>query len=111
MRGPGGEPAVFELPADGPGHVIATADHPEHAVHRALAQPRLAARRVAGLEGPVRGWTRAALRRDGAVDRVQAVGIASHGLALSRTSPPCYANSIFVRRLERLHLVAEPRQS
>jgi cytochrome P450 len=61
VRGEGGEPAVFQFPLDGGSHVIATADEPEHAIHRALVQPRLAARRIEALEPELRSWVRAAL--------------------------------------------------
>ena len=43
FRGPDGEPSVFPL-ATGGNAVIATADEPHHAIHRATAQPRLDAR-------------------------------------------------------------------
>lgn len=56
-----GEPAVFELPSTGATDVIATADEPDHGVHRALAQPRLDARRIAQMEPLVRRWARDAL--------------------------------------------------
>ena len=39
VRGEDAQPAIFELPTLGT-NVIATADEPEHAVHRRLAQPR-----------------------------------------------------------------------
>jgi cytochrome P450 len=55
-------PTCFELPSLGAANVIATADEPEHAAHRALAGPRLAAGRIAGLEGSLRGWARDALQ-------------------------------------------------
>jgi len=62
FRGHDGEPGVFEL-ATGGNAVIATADEPRHAVHRAAAQPRLDARRTTTpeMEARVRGWTRDAL--------------------------------------------------
>jgi cytochrome P450 len=62
MRGPGGEPAVFALPSNAATQVIATADEPRHAVHRTIAQPRLAAARTAALEAPVRRWAREGIR-------------------------------------------------
>ncbi len=71
MRGSDGRPTSFALPATGATAVIATADEPEHAVHRALVQPRL--RRVEGLEEPIRRWTRELLEpwlRDGGGDFV-----------------------------------------
>jgi cytochrome P450 len=61
MRGDDGRPRTFPLPEAGGNHVIATADEPEHAVHRALVQPRLAATRIAALEPAVTGWTQDAL--------------------------------------------------
>jgi cytochrome P450 len=61
MRGEGGSADVFALPPDGVSHVIATADEPEHAVHRALVQPSLTPSRVASLESRLRDWTGEAL--------------------------------------------------
>ncbi len=61
VRGEDGTPAVFELPVTGANQVIATADEPDHAVHRGLAQPRLAASRTAALEAPVRAWAKQAV--------------------------------------------------
>ncbi|MEN8158714.1 MAG: cytochrome P450 [Myxococcota bacterium] len=58
MRGPRGEPTVVPLPSSAAGRVIATADEPRHAVHRAIARPRLAPGEVPKLEGPIRGWVR-----------------------------------------------------
>lgn len=60
-RGEDGRPGIFQLPDVGANHVIATADEPEHSVHRALVQPGLAARRIAALEAPLRAWTHDAL--------------------------------------------------
>ena len=56
-----GHPGVFAFPDVGANHVIATADEPEHAVQRAIVQPRLSAARVAEMEGSIRIWTREAL--------------------------------------------------
>ncbi len=61
VRGEDGQPGVFELPATDASQVIATADEPDHAVHRRLAQPRLAASRIAALEEPIRAWTKQAV--------------------------------------------------
>lgn len=61
FRGHDGEPATFELPSTGATDVIATADEPDHAVHRALVQPRLVAERIAPMEPQLRAWTREAL--------------------------------------------------
>ncbi len=61
FRGHDGEPAAFELPSTGATDVIATADEPAHAVHRALSQPRLQAARIATLEDRMRSWARQAI--------------------------------------------------
>ncbi|MEM9175195.1 MAG: cytochrome P450 [Myxococcota bacterium] len=62
FRGPDGDPAIFPL-ATGGNAVIATADEPHHGVHRAIAQPRLDARRTATpeMEARVRTWARRAM--------------------------------------------------
>jgi cytochrome P450 len=74
MRGAGGGPAIFELPMlSDEIDVLATADEPRHAVHRALVQPRFASELVTALEAPVRVWARDAVREwlaGGAVDFV-----------------------------------------
>ena len=54
-------PHAFDLPSTGATDVIATADEPAHAVHRALVQPRLSASVVASMERPIREWTSTAL--------------------------------------------------
>jgi cytochrome P450 len=42
---------AFEMdPLDGPTHVLATADHPAHALHRKLLVRHLAAKRIRGIE-------------------------------------------------------------
>ena len=56
-----GRLSTFALPDSGASHVIATADEPEHAVHRGVVQPRLTPSRVAALEGQLRRWTHEAL--------------------------------------------------
>lgn len=61
IRGDDGLPAMFELPRTGASQVIATADEPDHAMHRALAEPRLSASRIAELEPTIRRWTEEAL--------------------------------------------------
>ena len=61
FRGEDGAPSVFDLSAVGGSHVIATADDPDHAVHRKISQPRLEARRIAKMEPLLRAWTREAL--------------------------------------------------
>lgn len=61
IRGEDGLPSLFEIPVNPASQVIATADEPEHAVHRAITQPRLAAPMVAALEAPIRLWAREAI--------------------------------------------------
>ena len=62
MRGASGGPAIFELPTGNDEiDVLATADEPRHAVHRAVVQPRFASTLVAALEKPVRAWARDAI--------------------------------------------------
>lgn len=71
IRSDDGSPVVFPLPVTGASQVIATADEPDHGVHRALAQPRLAARRTAAMEDTLRAWSREAILpfiRDGGGD-------------------------------------------
>jgi len=63
MRDASGSPAIFELPMGNEEiDVLATADEPRHAVHRAVVQPRFAGALVAALEEPVRVWARDAIR-------------------------------------------------
>jgi cytochrome P450 len=61
FRGEDGVPGVFPLPNESASRVIATADEPDHAVHRAVTQPLLAPRRVAALEPRLRAWIDEAL--------------------------------------------------
>ena len=61
VRGEDGEPAVFPLPDGSASRVIATADEPDHAIHRGLVRPRLESERIAALETAIRGWIGAAL--------------------------------------------------
>lgn len=61
--GEDGLPTVVPLPRNGASRVIATADEPDHAVHRALVQSRLSLRRIEVAEAPVRGWAEAAVAR------------------------------------------------
>ncbi len=56
LRGDDGLPTILELPPSPAARVIATADEPAHAVHRAVAQPRMSNARVKALEEPLRGW-------------------------------------------------------
>jgi len=62
MRGPSGEPTVFPMPEVDGGGIIATADEPDHSVHRGILQSRFSTGSVATLEEPVRRWTRHAIR-------------------------------------------------
>ena len=67
-----GKARVVDLSVIGPSsHVIATADEPEHAVHRRLMLPPLKAGRIARLEEPLREFARErvnAFVRDGGGD-------------------------------------------
>ena len=51
-----GTPGTVDFSHSAATQVIATADEPHHAVHREIAQPRLAAALIRELEGPVREW-------------------------------------------------------
>jgi cytochrome P450 len=63
MRDARGGPAIFELSTGNDEiDVLATADEPRHAVHRALVQPRFASALVTALEERVRCWAREAVR-------------------------------------------------
>ena len=55
------EPHCFDLPASDASNVIATADEPDHAVHRAILQPRFLSAQVKAMEPMIRAWTLAAL--------------------------------------------------
>jgi cytochrome P450 len=62
MRGPSGDPTIFPMPTFGEGGgAIATADEPDHAVHRGIIQRRFS-NFVSMLEEPVRRWAREAIR-------------------------------------------------
>jgi cytochrome P450 len=61
MQGPDGLPTVFPLPVTDAVQVIATADEPDHTVHRALAQPRFTTQQIAAMEKPIRAWTKEAI--------------------------------------------------
>ncbi len=61
MRSPSGEPTIFPMPAFEGGGVIATADEPQHSVHRRLLQARFSTSAVGVLEEPVRRWSREAI--------------------------------------------------
>lgn len=63
LRGEDGSPTTLPLPQNSAARVIATADEPEHAVHRRIAQPRMTSSRIAALEGPVRSWAVDAIER------------------------------------------------
>ncbi|MDG2308172.1 MAG: cytochrome P450 [Candidatus Binatia bacterium] len=57
IRGDEGQPTTLDLPQNAATRVIATADEPSHAVHRAVSQPRMSNSRITELEGPIRSWT------------------------------------------------------
>lgn len=61
MRGADGRPAMFDMHGTGAIQVIATADEPDHTVHRALLQPRLTPARVERMEPMIRKWIDTAL--------------------------------------------------
>lgn len=61
MRGPNGEPSIFDMHGTGAIQVIATADEPDHTVHRALLQPRLSPARIERMTTRIRGWVERAL--------------------------------------------------
>jgi cytochrome P450 len=61
IRGADGRPTAFELPVTAANQVIATADEPDHAVHRGLVQRAFSPARLAALEGPVVGYAEEAL--------------------------------------------------
>lgn len=62
MRGVDLHPAIFSLEAIGATQaVIATADEPDHSLHRGLLQARLAPARVARMEPSVRRWVEGAI--------------------------------------------------
>ena len=61
MLGESQDPGTVEFSRSAATQVIATADEPEHTVHRSIAQPRLAANLTRELEEPIRGWTTQAI--------------------------------------------------
>ena len=61
FRDPEGQPTTFDLPATDGTQVIATADDPDHAIHRKVAKPRLSDREISRLEPLIRAWTKEAL--------------------------------------------------
>ncbi len=61
IRDPAGEPATFTLPMTGATQVIATADEPDHSIHRSVVQPRLTPARIGQLEERLRRWTGSAI--------------------------------------------------
>ena len=57
-----GAPDIFDLSMLGANaNVIATADEPDHSIHRALLQPRFKSSLIADLAPPVESWVRQAL--------------------------------------------------
>ena len=79
-----GQPEVFSLgDIDGSaGAVIATADEPEHAVHRGIVQPGMMQSAIAALEPLRRGWiverTEALLREAGGDYAAQIAGASDY---------------------------------
>lgn len=61
IRDAEGAPSTFTLPMTGATQVIATADEPDHAVHRSVIQPRLTPARISQLEETLRRWSSEAL--------------------------------------------------
>ena len=61
-RGPDGQPQCFELPSSRANEVIATADDPQHAVHRSILQPAFLASQIKAMEPLLRRWTTATLQ-------------------------------------------------
>lgn len=61
MRGANGHPSIFDMRGTGAIQVIATADEPDHGVHRALLQPRLSPARIERMEPRIRGWVGSSL--------------------------------------------------
>ena len=61
VRGPHGLPTTLELAPSPASRVIATADEPAHAVHRAVVQRRLTPPNVTALEPEIRSWARDAV--------------------------------------------------
>ena len=88
MRGEDGRPVLFDMsPLGAAIQAIATADDPEHAVHRRLVQPLLTPRRVNELEPLVRDWAREAiapLAADGGGDWVEAAADPLPARAMAR---------------------------
>ena len=61
MRSASGDPTIFELPGVAEASVIATADEPDHSIHRSVVQPRFGGAFVLALEKIVRRWSREAI--------------------------------------------------
>jgi len=73
VRSDDGAPAIFPMPEVEGGGIIATADEPDHSVHRSILQGRFATSAVAELEAPIRAYAREAIGAwlaDGAGDFV-----------------------------------------
>ena len=58
VRDEQGQPTPFDLPSTDGTQVIATADEPDHSVHRRLVRPRLTDARIGQLQDIIRRWTR-----------------------------------------------------
>lgn len=61
-RGDRGQQQCFELPTGNATTVIATADDPEHAVHRSILQLRFLATHIKAMEPQLRQWSDAVLQ-------------------------------------------------
>jgi len=85
ILGEDGSPATVDFASSAATQVIATADEPEHTVHRAIAQPRLAAALIRSLEDRVRTWAQEAIeqwRSDGGGDFIPvAEGVPARAVA------------------------------
>ncbi len=68
-----GEPAIFAMPSEGAVNVIATADEPDHSLHRAIIQHHFLSPQISALEAGIADWVDrelAAWQADGAGDIV-----------------------------------------
>ena len=55
-RDDSGEPAIFAMPAEGAVNVIATADEPDHSLHRSIIQGHFQSPQVKALEAGIAAW-------------------------------------------------------
>src|SRR5690606_27727288 len=86
MRGAEGHPVLFPMPGTGALDVIATADEPDHGVHRALLHPRLTPARVARMEPSIRRWI------DATLDPLLAAGGGDYAALAERIPAPAIAS-------------------